>query len=99
MLVNLNLDYQNSNLMIQNILKTDFYTKYNGKIYIKSHPLFEFNQIFNLKNKNNGFNKQNFFFKKDNSWKEEVDEFANLVKSNGLVKVGNLDDVLNVMKQ
>ena len=37
--------------------------------------------------------------KKDNSWKEEVDEFANLVKSNGLVKVGNLDDVLNVMKQ
>ena len=52
-LLNLNLDYQNSNLMIQNILKTDFYNKYNGKIYIKSHPLFKSNQIFNLKNKNN----------------------------------------------
>ena len=50
------------------------------------------------KNTNNGFNKQNFFFKKDNSWKEEVDEFANLVKNNSLVTVGNLDDALNVMK-
>ena len=40
----------------------------------------------------------NFFYKKDNSWKEEVDEFANIVKNNSSVKTGNLTDTLNVMK-
>ena len=44
------------------------------------------------------FKKMNFFYKKDNSWKEEVDEFANIVKNNSSVKTGNLTDALNVMK-
>lgn len=44
------------------------------------------------------FKKMNFFYKKDNSWKEEVDEFANIVKNNSSVKIGNLTDALNVMK-
>ena len=42
--------------------------------------------------------KRNFFYKKDNSWKEEVDEFANIVKNNSSVTIGNLSDALNVMK-
>ena len=40
----------------------------------------------------------NFFYKKDNSWKEEVDEFVNIVKNNYSVKIGNLTDALKVMK-
>ena len=41
---------------------------------------------------------EKFFFKKDKSWQEEVDEFADIVKNNKDVKIGNLKDALSVMK-
>ena len=42
--------------------------------------------------------RKKFFFKKDKSWQEEVDEFADIVKNNKDVKIGNLKDALSVMK-
>ncbi len=53
-------------------------------------------QILEKKGKN--LIRRNFFYKKDNSWKEEVDEFLNIVKNNYPVKIGNLTDALKVMK-
>ncbi len=39
-----------------------------------------------------------FIFKKDSSWKEEVDEFAKIILNKLSVKTGNIDDALEVMK-
>ena len=39
-----------------------------------------------------------YFFKKDNSWKEEIDEFANIILKNLPVKTGNIYDAYMVMK-
>ena len=50
------------------------------------------------KNTNNSPNKQNFFFKKDNSWKEEVDEFANIIKNDKEVLIGSMNDAVSVMR-
>ena len=47
---------------------------------------------------NHLINRKKFFFKKDKSWQEEVDEFADIVKNNKDVKIGNLNDALSVMK-
>ncbi len=52
-LVNLNLEVESSELIIQNILKTDFYNSFNGKIYIKSHPFLNMRKKLNLKNYKN----------------------------------------------
>ena len=38
-----------------------------------------------------------YFFKKDDSWKEEIDEFANIILNNLTVKTGNVYDALEVM--
>ena len=45
-LVNLNLEVGSSELIIQNILKTEFYKSFNGKIYIKSHPYLNIKKKF-----------------------------------------------------
>ena len=39
-----------------------------------------------------------FLFKKDTSWKEEVDEFAKIILNKLSVKTGNIDEALEVMK-
>ena len=49
------------------------------------------------KDKKNQIKKKNFYFKKDTSWKEEVDEFADIVINNKSVIIGNLKDALDVM--
>ena len=49
------------------------------------------------KYKKNKYIKKKYYFKKDRSWKEEVDEFADIVKNGYTVKVGNYSDALNVM--
>lgn len=49
------------------------------------------------KNKKNKYLKKKYYFKKDNSWKEEVDEFADIVKDDKVVKTGNYSDALDVM--
>ena len=52
-LVNLNLDYNNSKLIIESLLKTDFYKKYGGKLFIKSHPLLDIKKVLNIDNRKN----------------------------------------------
>ena len=42
--------------------------------------------------------KNRYFFNKDNSWKEEIDEFANIILKNLPIKTGNIYDALMVMK-
>ena len=54
-LVNLNLEVGSSELIIQNILKTEFYKSFNGKIYIKSHPYLNIKKNLNLQNYKNIF--------------------------------------------
>ena len=49
------------------------------------------------KDKKNQIKKKNFYFKKDTSWKEEVDEFADIIINNKSVIIGNLKDALDVM--
>ena len=46
-------------------------------------------------NKNKKIKK--FFFNKDNSWKNEVDEFADIILKNKTVKTGNSNQALQVM--
>ena len=50
------------------------------------------------KNKDDLIARKKFFFKKDKSWQEEIDEFADIVMNNDDVKIGNLKDALSVMK-
>ena len=57
----------------------------------------------NIKMNNNKYNLTNYkqekyTFIRDNSWKEEIDEFANIIKKNLPVKIGNYVDALAVMK-
>ena len=41
--------------------------------------------------------KNQYYFSKDNSWKEEIDEFANIILKKLPVKTGNIYDALKVM--
>ena len=41
--------------------------------------------------------KKKYFFRKDNSWKEEIDEFAKIIFNNLTIKTGNVYDALQVM--
>jgi len=41
--------------------------------------------------------KRQYFFRKDNSWKEEIDEFANIILKKLKIKTGNINDALSVM--
>ena len=41
---------------------------------------------------------KNFFFKKDNSWREEIEEFSKIIKKNLKVKTGNIFDAIESMK-
>lgn len=57
----------------------------------------------NIKMNNNKYNlvnykQEKYTFVRDNSWKEEIDEFANIIKKNLPVKIGNFSDALEVMK-
>lgn len=52
-LVNLNLDYDSSKLIIENLIKTEFYKKFGGKLFIKSHPLLDIKKIIDINNKKN----------------------------------------------
>ena len=52
-LVNIDLDYDNSRLIIESLLKTDFYKKYGGKLFIKPHPLLDVEKILNINDKKN----------------------------------------------
>ena len=46
----------------------------------------------------NGYKVKNqYYFNKDNSWKEEIDEFANNILKNRTIKTGNVYDALKVM--
>ena len=46
----------------------------------------------------NGYKiKSQYYFNKDNSWKEEIDEFANIILEKLPVKTGNILDALKVM--
>ena len=46
----------------------------------------------------NGFKiKNQYYFNKDNSWREEIDEFANIILKKLSVKTGNIFDALKVM--
>jgi len=49
------------------------------------------------KNNQNQYIKKKYYFKKDKSWKEEVDEFADIVKDDRSVNTGNYTDALDVM--
>ena len=50
------------------------------------------------KSKGNSKLKNKFTFNKDNSWKEEVDEFANIIIKNEKVKIGDINNAISVMK-
>jgi len=52
-LVNIDLDYNNAKLIIESLLKTDFYKKNGGKLFIKPHPLLDVEKILNINGKNN----------------------------------------------
>tara|TARA_Y100001958_G_C21233599_1_gene559664 strand:+ start:222 stop:1268 length:1047 start_codon:yes stop_codon:yes gene_type:complete len=53
-------------------------------------------QKINFSTKN--VKKKIFVFKKDNSWKEEIEEFAEIIKKDKKVLTGNSFDALQVMK-
>ena len=54
--------------------------------------------IERLPKSSNGFKLKNqYYFSKDNSWKEEIDEFANIILKKLSVKTGNIYDALKVM--
>ena len=42
-------------------------------------------------------NKKKYTYKNDSSWKDEIDEFANIIIKNLPVKTGNIKDALKVM--
>ena len=50
------------------------------------------------KSSNGSRTKKQYFFNKDNSWKEEIDEFANIVLKKLPIKTGNIYDAFMVMK-
>ena len=55
-------------------------------------------QLILIEKKKEGILKKYYTFKKDNSWKKEIDEFANLIKNNKKVKIGSSNQAFNVMK-
>ena len=50
------------------------------------------------KSKNGYKIKNQYYFSKDNSWKDEIDEFANIVQKKLSVKTGNIYDAIKVME-
>ena len=42
--------------------------------------------------------KRSFYFKKDNSWKKEVDEFADIITKNKKILLGNSIQAYNAIK-
>ena len=65
------------------------------EFYLVPKPTEEKVSKFKKKQKNQ-IKKKNFYFK-DTSWKEEVDEFADIIINNKSVIIGNLKDALDVM--
>ena len=54
--------------------------------------------IERLPKSSNGYKiKNQYYFSKDNSWKEEIDEFANIILKKLPIKTGNIYDALKVM--
>ena len=54
--------------------------------------------IERLPKSSNGYKiKRQFYFKEDNSWAEEINEFANIIIKKLPVKTGNVNDALQVM--
>ena len=55
--------------------------------------------IERLPKSSNGYKiKNQYYFSKDNSWREEIDEFANIILKKLSVKTGNILDSLKVME-
>lgn len=52
-LVNIDLDYDNARLIIESLIKTDFYKKYGGKLFVKPHPLLDVKKVLNINSKKN----------------------------------------------
>ena len=42
--------------------------------------------------------KKKIYYKNDNSWRDEINEFSNILKNNLIVKNGNSKEAYNVMK-
>lgn len=55
-------------------------------------------QLIILKKFKNGIKKKYFTFKKDNSWREEIKNFAELIKKGSKVKIGSSFQALNAME-
>ena len=51
-----------------------------------------------LKKLKNSIKKKYFTFKNDNSWKNEIKDFAKLIKNNNKVKIGSSLQALNAME-
>ena len=52
----------------------------------------------NIKSAKGSKNQKNYYFKIDNSWKEEVEEFAKIIINNSKVNTGNIKDAISSMK-
>ena len=55
-------------------------------------------QLILINKEKKGIIKKYFTFNKDNSWKKEIDEFADLIKNNKKVKIGSSKQAYKVMK-
>ena len=55
-------------------------------------------QLIVLKKFKNRIKKKYFTFKKDNSWRDEIKEFAELIKKGSKVKIGSSFQALNAME-
>ena len=55
-------------------------------------------QLIILKKLKNSIKKKYFTFKNDNSWKNEIKDFAKLIKNNNKVKIGSSLQALNAME-
>ena len=52
----------------------------------------------NIKSAKGSKNQKNFYFKTDNSWKDEIEEFAKIIMNNSKVRTGNIKDAISSMK-
>ena len=55
-------------------------------------------QLIILNKLRNGIKKKYFTFKIDNSWRDEIKDFAKLIKNNNKVKIGSSLQALNAME-